>query len=242
MTPDTAARVTRRHTKAESDAILQLENGARMDQKTFHALYLKTPDGFKAELIGGTVYVMSSPVSMHHGEPHAWLLVWLGSYAYDTPGVRVADNTTSILGEESEPQPDALLMVDPGYGGRVGLDDKGHVVGAPELVAEVAYSSASIDLNRKKADYERAGVTEYLVVQVRERRVRWFVRRDDSLAESAAGDDGVFRSAAFPGLWLDPAALFGPPPNRYLDALRLGLASPDHAAFVAALAARRPPQ
>ena len=38
-----------------------------MDQKTFHALYLQTPEGFKAELIGGIVYV-ASPVSLRHGD------------------------------------------------------------------------------------------------------------------------------------------------------------------------------
>ena len=38
------------------------QNGDKMDQKTFHALYEQTPDGFKAELIGGIVY-MASPVS-----------------------------------------------------------------------------------------------------------------------------------------------------------------------------------
>jgi hypothetical protein len=33
----------------------------------------------------------------HHGEPHAWLMAWLGVYWMATPGVRLADN--ALTGE-----------------------------------------------------------------------------------------------------------------------------------------------
>lgn len=36
-----------------------LENGERLDQKTFHERYLQTPKGFQAELIGGIVHVVA---------------------------------------------------------------------------------------------------------------------------------------------------------------------------------------
>lgn len=80
-----------------------LFNGDRMDQKTFHALYLRTPDGFKAELVGGVVY-LASPVSFRHGRPHAALCLWLGSYQGVTPGTDALTNTTNLLDEDSEPQ------------------------------------------------------------------------------------------------------------------------------------------
>ncbi len=54
----------------------------------------------------------------------------------------------------------------------------GYIVGAPELVIEVARSSRSYDLNEKKAEYEQAGVLEYIVVELEPDRVHWFVRRD----------------------------------------------------------------
>lgn len=47
-------------------ALPPLENGDRLDQKTFHARYEAMPDGVRAELIGGIVY-MSSPLKRHHG-------------------------------------------------------------------------------------------------------------------------------------------------------------------------------
>src|SRR5205809_7096269 len=86
MLQTSAARVTRRWTPSEAHAVFELENGSTMDQKTFHALYLKTPEGFKAELIGGTVYVMSSPVSLLHGKPHARVVYWLALYSDRTSG------------------------------------------------------------------------------------------------------------------------------------------------------------
>jgi len=49
------------------------------------------------------------------------------------------------------------------------------------------------------------------------------------------GADGVLRSEKFPGLWLDPAALLARDSKRLLDVLRLGIASPQHAAWVAGL-------
>lgn len=56
------------------------------------------------------------------------------------------------------------------------------------------------------------------------------------------GEDGIRRSVTLPGLWLDSAALIGGDMARVLDVLQQGLASPDHARFVARLrraAARR---
>jgi hypothetical protein len=239
MRQGAAERTTRRWTPSEANAVFELENGARMDQKTFHALYERTPEGFKAELIGGVVYVMSSPVSLHHGRPHARLVTWLDVYSGDTPGTGVGDNTTNVLGERSEPQPDAFLVVEPEYGGQTTIDDKGYVHGSPELVAEVAYSTASIDLNAKKADYEKAGAKEYLVIQVREKAIRWFARREGRFEELTPGPDGVLKSTAFPGLWLDPKAFFERPARPLLAILQQGLASPEHATFVAELEARR---
>src|SRR5437762_2572336 len=82
----------------------------------------------------------------------------------------------------------------------------------------------------------RAGVKEYVVVTLRQRRVYWFVRRDERFVELQPGADGILRSEVFPGLWLDPAALLRGNRRRVLEVLRQGLATPEHAAFVARLA------
>ncbi len=101
----------------------------------------------------------------------------------------------------------------------------------------MASSSESIDLHRKKDEYEQAGVKEYLVIALRQRRIYWFVRRGGRFEELAPGQDGILRSEVFPGLWLDPAALLQLDGRRLKEVLRQGLATPEHAAFVAKLAA-----
>jgi hypothetical protein len=50
------------------------------------------------------------------------------------------------------------------------------------------------------------------------------------------GPDGIYRSKIFPGLWLDPQALFADDLDRLIEVLEQGLATPEHEAFVAKLA------
>lgn len=207
-----------------------------MDQKTFHALYEKTPEGFRAQLIAGTVYVTSARVTVRHGGLHARAVYWLGSYASETSGTEGCNTITILLSEESEPEPDACLYVLPTYQGQVAI--KKCLVGPPDLIVEVANTTRSIDLGSKKHDYELNGVREYIIVVAREKSVIWYHRRRQRFTELRR-DDGLFRSVGFPGLWLDPKGLFSPTTKALTAALRQGLASPEHAAFVAELAARR---
>lgn len=237
MKPTTADRVTR-HRMTAAEAMFELENGARMDQPTFHKLYQQTPEGFRAQLIGGVVYVMASPVSPRHARPHLWIGHWLCLYTGDTPGVEGFDNVTNILGADSEPQPDVCLVVQADYGGRA-VVTKDAVVGPPDLVVEIALSSRTIDLGQKKSDYEKAGVGEYLVIRVVDETAEWYRRGPKGFINHLPGADGIFRSELFPGLWLDPKTLFEPTVKPLVAVSRKGLASPEHAAFVAALAARK---
>ena len=214
-----------------------LKNGERLDQKTFHARYEAMPKHVRAELIGGVVY-MPSPLSPRHGRMHMRVTSWLASYEDATPGVEAYDNTTAILGEESEPQPDAYLIISPEKGGQTHENEDEYLEGAPELIVEVALSSEPVDLHAKKDDYERAGVQEYVVIALQQNRVFWFVSRNSQFEELAPGEDGIYRSEVFPGLWLDPAALLRRDAAQIRAVLQQGLASPEHAAFVAQLAAR----
>jgi hypothetical protein len=50
-----------------------------------------------------------------------------------------------------------------------------------------------------------------------------------------AGDDGILRSTVFPGLWLDRNALLRGDLAAVLAVVQQGLASADHAAFIAGL-------
>ncbi len=213
-----------------------LEPGEHLDQPTFHARYAAMPAGTRAELIGGTVY-MPSPARIGHAVPHVKVGFWLTFFELMTPGVQALDNATAILADDSEPQPDAALRVLVGGQTTASADD--YVVGCPELVCEVASSTTSYDLHEKLADYDRYGAREYVAVLVRVGQVRWFRRGPDGrLAATAPDSDGLYRSTAFPGLWLDPAALLAGDTRRVLDILTAGLATAEHTAFAADLAAR----
>jgi Uma2 family endonuclease len=224
--------------QAEESKLPPLENGERLDQKTFHVRYEAMPEHVRAELIGGIVY-MSSPLKPRHGRMHTRVMSWLANYEDATPGTEAYDNTTAILDEESEPQPDAYLIIAPEKGGQTHLNDEEYLEGAPELIAEVALSRQSIDLHAKRDDYERAGVREYVVIALRTNQVLWFVSRNGRFEDLAPGTDGILRSEVFPGLWLDPAALLRRDGARIREVLQQGLATPEHAAFVSRLAEGR---
>lgn len=222
---------------ASPEPMLPLQAGERLDQKTFHERYEAMPEYVRAELIEGVVY-MPSPVGSPHGGSHLELCIWLGTYKAHTPGTGGADNTTTILGPASEPQPDVFLRILPAHGGQTWDDERQYVHGAPELIAEASDSSEGFDLGPKFRDYQQGGVREYLVILVRRRQVRWFTRSDSGFVDLPPGEDGILRSEVFPGLWLDPEALLRGDTLRVLEVLNQGLATPEHAGFVEHL--RRP--
>ena len=212
-----------------------LQNGDRLRSQEFLRRYEAMPEVKKAELIEGIVY-MGSPVRAEdHGEPDALIHTWLGTYAAHTPGVRVFANTTVILDADNAPQPDACLCVKPGRGGKTRINPKKYLTGAPELIAEVAASSASIDLNDKMDAYARNGVGEYLVWRTLEQRFDWFVLENENYVTIRPDSRGILRSGTFPGLFLDVSALLAMNAPKVLAVLQRGLASSAHKAFVASL-------
>lgn len=213
-----------------------LQSGDRLTRPEFERRYAAMPHIKKAELIEGIVY-MSSPLRFEpHAEPHGDLMIWLGNYKVATPGVRMGDNPTVRLDLDNEPQPDALLMIDAACGGRAFIGADGYVEGSPELVAEVAASSAAIDLGDKKRAYRRNGVKEYIVWQVFDETINWYHLTSEDYVSLEVNERGVICSLVFPGLWLDVSAmLVGDMPN-VLAVLQQGLASEAHQDFVQQLA------
>ena len=220
----------------------ELYSGDRMTREEFHRIYQQTPENFKAELIGGIVYV-ASPLKIPHGTSHPYLATAFFLCAGKTPGVEVGDNTTILLGEEGEPQPDLYLRILPDYGGqsKTTIDEENgedeFVDGAPELIAEIAHSSVAIDLHAKREDYRRYGVREYFVLSLKEQQLRWFDLPNDQ--ELRIRDDGILRAKTFPGLWIHGPALLAKNVEQFMGTLHQGLATPEHESFVRELSARK---
>ncbi len=219
------------------DSPRKLVEGQRLDQRTFHALYEAMPAGTRAELIDGVVY-MPSPVDLAHSMAQVPVIVWLDYYAEKTPGVQVMDSPTTILGWKSEPQPDGLLRILPECGGRT-WDKGGFVHGAPEFVVEVAKATRYVDLGPKLAEYQRAGILEYVVRALDPDEIFWFGQEQGAFVQRPISSEGLYHSAAFPGLWLDPQALLTGDRLRLRAVLDLGCATPEHAAFARQLAESR---
>jgi Uma2 family endonuclease len=215
-----------------------MEAGDHLDQVMFHERYKAMPEAFRAELIGGVV-IVPSPLSRGQGVYHALVMAWLGYYWIATPGTLTANNTTTILGERNEPQPDGVLIIEPAAGGQTTLSEDDYTTGPPELIVEVASSSASMDLHAKRRDYEQAGVLEYVVVVLLQQVIRWFILRHGTYQEVSPDTDGIFRSRIFPGLWLHANALLQLDGMTVMDVLLQGLATPEHATFVQRLQERR---
>jgi Uma2 family endonuclease len=211
--------------KQESVKLPPLENGDRLTRDEFERRYQAMPHIKKAELIEGKVY-MSSPVrAANHGRPHAQIITWLGVYCVATPGTDLIDNGTTRIDLDNEPQPDALLRVDTAGQSYISEDD--YVEGAPELIVEIAASSASYDLHEKLNVYRRNGVREYVVWQTFDKKLNWFKLRGQEYVTLEPDADGVIKSEVFPGLWLATNALLQGNLAEVLAVLQSGLNTPD---------------
>jgi Uma2 family endonuclease len=219
-----------RQATAHPDAPLLL-NGDHLSVPEFERRYEAAPDDERAELIEGIV-IMSPPTSSDHGKANSLLNHLLCLYADATPRLAAGVNASVRLDGTNEYQPDVILWIESGKMAQTRVGAKGLLEGRPELVVEIALSSQAYDLHEKKAVYQRNQIPEYIVWQMKDRRVDWFVLTHGEYAPLAAGPDGLSRSQIFPGLWLDLGALRAGKDQKVFRALEKGLKSAEHKNFV----------
>jgi Uma2 family endonuclease len=210
-----------------------LENGDKLTRHEFERRYHAIPNLKKAELIEGVVYVASPVRAKQHGKPHARIMGWLIAYEAATPGVEALDNTTILLDTDNEPQPDALLRIETNGQSRINEDD--YVEGAPELIVEIAASSASYDLHKKLKVYRRNQVQEYLIWRIYDHQFDWFRLQAGEYIQLQPNADNIICSQVFPGLWLDKIALLAGDLGKVLTAVQQGLTTPEHSDFISRL-------
>jgi len=134
---------------------------ALLEMSTIEDVYA-LPDGERAELIDGVLYMMSTPTRKHQRIIVETLYVFNkhikehgGNCEVDIApfGVYLFDDDSTYL------EPDIIVICD---GGK--LDNKG-CHGAPDLVIEVSSpSTRSRDCLLKLRKYEAAGVREYWII------------------------------------------------------------------------------
>jgi len=199
-----------------------LENGDQLTRAEFERRYERMPNLKKAELIEGIVYMAAALRFRKHGEPHSYIITWLGVYKAATPGIELGDNCTVRLDADNEPQPDVLLRAE---GGQSIVSEDDYIEGAPELIAEIAASSASYDLRDKLKVYQRNQVQEYIVWRVYDQDLDWFRLREGKYMQLQPNDEGIICSEVFPGLCLDKQALLAGDLAKVLAVLQQGISN-----------------
>lgn len=207
-----------------------LNPGDHLSRAEFERRWDAHPEIKIAELVEGVVFYSRYVPFEKHGCPHADAVGWLGVYTAYTPGINACSSGTVRLDFENEFTPDGCLYLERGGKSRVSQDDV--IEGAPELVVEIATSSAAYDLHTKKRVYQRSGVQEYLAFQMHEKGEDWFVLREGVYATLTPDETGILKSEVFPGLWLNTKAFWSGDLAAMLATLQEGVASPEHAAFV----------
>jgi Uma2 family endonuclease len=230
----------RRNVRAPSSALggwaPRLANGYRLSQPEFHRRYEQLPEDVRAELIEGLVF-MSTPLSVEHARATKAVLHWLAVYETNTPGVEALNGASLILDTDNEFQPDCLLRLDAKVGGDSRVEER-YLHGSPELVVEVSLTSVAQDLGDKFKVYRRHGIREYVVWQLQEQRIDWFVWQDADYVPLKPNAHGLLCSRVFPGLWLDAVAMLAGGAKMVLSQLQKGLESAEHRQFLRQLAAK----
>ena len=193
---------------------LPFENGDVMSRDQFHRLYSQCDELEHVELIEGVVYLPSPTRDHGHADEQMLVLEWLAAYRGDDPALKVAPPGSVLLDDLNEPEPDARLIRRDNA-----VYDDGYLASPPELIVEIAASSASRDLHQKKQAYERNGVREYIVWRTRDNALDWFRLVDGAYQRIEPGNDGIIESAEFPGLRLDTNALLNHDRKKLLAAL-----------------------
>lgn len=135
------------------------------------------PEGERAELINGELYMMATPTTVHQlllGE----LVVTIANYIKQKKGsCKVFPAPFAVLPHNDDStyvEPDISVICD-----REKLDNKG-IHGAPDWVIEiVSPSSKKLDYVIKLAEYQTAGVREYWIVDPLKKIVMVYLLEQD---------------------------------------------------------------
>ena len=214
---------------------LPLQGGDHLTRAEFERRYHAMPKTTKAELIEGVVFMPSPVHHVGHSQPHALIMGWRAQYAAATRGVDLGDNATVRLDAENEVQPDALLRIEPVSGGHSHVTADDYLAGAPELIVEVAFSSASYDVHDKLKVYRRNGVQEYVVWRVQDGALDWWELIEGAYVPLSPDEQGIIHSRVFPGLSLNVDKLLTGDLAGVLADLQQGLGTDAHTALIAKL-------
>jgi len=176
---------------------------------TYDDFLLFPDDGMRHELIDGEHYVTPSPNTKHQTVSMT-LSVLIGGWLEVNPVGRVYHAPFDVVFSRFDVVEPDLLYLSNERAADV-LTSK-HVSGAPDLVIEIGSpGTRARDETKKRALYERAGVTEYWFVDPEIDVVRIYRRSGETFArpmELSRETGDVLTTPLLPGLALPLARLF----------------------------------
>jgi Uma2 family endonuclease len=188
------------------------------DLVTFDEFCTLVPDGQKADLIDGVIY-MASPDTRRSNNLTKFLSNLISDYldAKNLDGEVFVTRYSFQLSETNAPEPD-VAFVGPA---RLHLVKENRMDGGPDIAVEiVSRDSRNRDYGEKRELYQAAGVSEHWIVDPLQRRVE-FLRLSGGKYELVPLEDNrIFRSAVIPGLWLNVEWLLAKPVPRAYSCLQ----------------------
>jgi Uma2 family endonuclease len=178
------------------------------------------PDGQKADLIDGVIY-MASPDSRRANDLTGFVYRLLQDFleARVTGGKVFFSRFACRLSDLRAPEPD-VAYVRPE---RVELVEEDGMRGGPDIAVEVvSRESRHRDYDDKRRLYEEAGVPEYWIIDPVQQRVEFLVLQEGHYQLARLEENRLFRSRALPGFWIDVEWLLAdplPPATRCLEAI-----------------------
>jgi Uma2 family endonuclease len=191
------------------NALSRVEVAERMTSEEF---FRYAPEDQKAELIDGVMIVHSPPLVIHE-KLFRFLFRLLAAYAEEHDLGEVLGSRTPVeLEVEQTYEPDILFVARE----RAGIVESKGVFGAPDLVIEIlSAGTVHYDRGSKFKAYERASVRELWLIDPHGPTGTEFYQLQGGRFVPVMPDrDGILRSAAVPGFWIDVAWLW--PGERFI--------------------------
>lgn len=171
----------------------------RQDTLTFEEFCDIIPEGVKADLLGGVIYV-ASPVNTDAADLTGWLAALLRAFIDKRDlGKLYIERVAYRLGPKHDPEPDIGFVPKELESTR----RRGYIDGPPGLAIEIVTpDSVHRDYVLKREIYEEAGVREYWIIDLDERRATFLVLTKGRFQERKPLKNS-WRSLIVPGFWID---------------------------------------
>jgi Uma2 family endonuclease len=194
-----------------------MSRAARVAPYTFEDFCALVKDGEKADLIDGVIY-MSSPDNTDANSLFMWLGGLINLFVEEKELGKVYGSRVAFrLGETNGPEPD-IAFVRKDHLDRV---ERGFVRGGPDLAVEiVSPESVNRDYEKKRKQYEDAGIPEYWIVDEPEQKVTPLRLGKGGKYREVRPRKGILHSKALPGFWLRVEWLWQDPLPKTITVLR----------------------